>query len=433
MKKITFLLLVAGNLFSQQSRLTLEESVDIGLKNSKLIKISESKVLSADAKVTEFTSQMLPKISFGAGYTYMNLDKPSELAIGPVPIRVINPFSSYGLNLRIQQPIFTGFQLSSSRSAAKFNHLATSVEHLKTINNKALEIHFAFWTLFKTEKSVELINENLLSLNEHLNQTKEFLDNGLVTVNDYLKLKVQLSNLKFELIDTKNKMEIAKASFNKSLGFNLAKETMIETDFHLADYNLAEYEELLAEALINREELKVIDYKIKAGEEQITAINSGWWPKLYASGSFHLSNINAETFSITNQDLQLWFVGLSLNWSLWDWGHTSSKSDQASQDVIQTKESLELLKEQIELDVFSSYLTIQSELEKIKISKLAVESAEENYRITKDKYKYQLATSNDLIDAEVELLDAKTKLSFAQADYQLAKVKLELSVGRKVY
>ncbi len=85
------------------------------------------------------------------------------------------------------------------------------------------------------------------------------------------------------------------------------------------------------------------------------------------------------------------------------------------------------------MEVFNSYLTIQSEVEKIKISKLAVESAEENYRITKDKYQYQLATSNDLIDAEVELLDAKTKLSFAQADYQLAKVKLNLSVGRKVY
>ena len=433
MKKIIFLIIIAGNLFAQQSKLTLEESVEIGLKNSKLIKISESKVLSADAQVTEFTSQMLPKISFGASYTYMNLNKPSELAIGSVPIKVNNPFSSYGLNLSIQQPIFTGFQLSSSRSAAKFNHLATSVELLKTINNKTLEIHFAFWILFKAEKSVELINENLLSLEEHLNQTKEFLDNGLVTVNDYLKFKVLLSGVKLELIDANNKMEIARASFNKALGFNLAEKTRIETVLHLADYKLPEYDELLAEAQINREELKVVDFKIKAGEERITAINSGWWPKLYASGNFFLSNIKAETFSIKNQQLQLWFVGLSLNWSLWDWGHTSSKSDQATQDVIQIKESLELLKEQIELDVFKSYLTIQSEVEKIKISKLAVESAEENYRITKDKYQYQLATSNDLIDAEVELLDAKTKLSFAQADYQLAKVRLELVVGRRIY
>jgi len=433
MKKLTFLLFIAGNLIAQQNRLTLEESVEIGLKNSKLIKISESKVLSTDAKVNEFTSQMLPKVSFGAGFTYLNLSNPTELTIGSVPIKVVNPFGSYGFNLSIQQPIFTGFRLSSSINAAKFNHLATSVEHLKTINNKALDIHTAFWNLYKAEKSVELVNENFSSLKNHLKQTKEFLDNGLVTVNDYLKFKVQLSNMELELIDAENRMDIARALFNRALGFNLSEKTTIEINLHLTNPLSLEYDELLTEALMNREELNIIDYRIKAGEEQITATYSSRWPKLYASGTFFLSNINAETFSIKDQRLQLWFVGLYMNWNFWDWGYTSSKSDQARQNVIQSKEALEILKEQIELEVFSSYLILQSELEKIEISKLAVESAEENYRITEDKYQYQLATSNDLIDAEVELLNAKTKLSFAQADYQLAKVKLDLSVGRKVY
>ena len=109
MNKLIFPLLIFGNLFAQQNKLTLEESVEIGLINSKLIKISESKVRSADARVTEFTSQMLPKISFGAGYNYLNLTKPSKIAFGPAPINVINPFSSYNLSLNIQLPIFTGF------------------------------------------------------------------------------------------------------------------------------------------------------------------------------------------------------------------------------------------------------------------------------------------------------------------------------------
>jgi outer membrane protein TolC len=154
---------------------------------------------------------------------------------------------------------------------------------------------------------------------------------------------------------------------------------------------------------------------------------------LYASGNFYLYNVNAKTFSIDNQKLQLWFVGLSLNWDIWNWGHTSSKSDQAKQSVIQSKETLEILKEQIELEVYNNYLTLNSEKEKIEISKFAVESAEENYRMTKDKYQFQLATSNDLIDAEVELLGAKTRLTIAQADYQLARVRLELAVGRRIY
>ncbi|MCW8961357.1 MAG: TolC family protein, partial [Ignavibacteriaceae bacterium] len=80
-----------------------------------------------------------------------------------------------------------------------------------------------------------------------------------------------------------------------------------------------------------------------------------------------------------------------------------------------------------------AFLKLHSEKQKTDVGKLSMESAEENLRLTKEKYDYNLATSNDLIDAEVELLDAKTKLAFANAEYELAKVKLELAVGNKIY
>jgi len=62
-----------------------------------------------------------------------------------------------------------------------------------------------------------------------------------------------------------------------------------------------------------------------------------------------------------------------------------------------------------------------------------VESAGENYRLTEDKYNNQLETSTDLIIAQTELFDAKTQLAISIADYELAKTRLEIAVGRKVY
>ncbi|MCW8813155.1 MAG: TolC family protein, partial [Chlorobium sp.] len=137
-KTIIISLLLSAILYPQNKKLTLEECLQTGLQNSRELKISESVLRSSDKKVTEFTSQMLPKLSLGAGYTYMNLNNPSELGIGPAPIKIINPFYTYGMQLSIQQPIFTGFQLSSSRSAAKNTYEAISFEHQKNINNKAL-------------------------------------------------------------------------------------------------------------------------------------------------------------------------------------------------------------------------------------------------------------------------------------------------------
>jgi len=130
MKKILFISLLLSFLsFAQSKKLTLDECLQIGLQNSRQIKISESVLRSSDEKVTEFTSQMLPKLSLSAGYTYMNVNNPTELGLGPAPIQVQNPFYLYGMQLSIQQPIFTGFQLSSSRSASKNTYEAISFEH----------------------------------------------------------------------------------------------------------------------------------------------------------------------------------------------------------------------------------------------------------------------------------------------------------------
>ena len=434
MKKIYLIsLIISVAQFAQDKKLTLEESLQLGLQNSRQIKISESMLRSSDEKITEYSSQMLPKLSLDAGYTYMNLNEPTEIGLGPIPTKVTNPFYLYGMQLSVQQPIFTGFQLSSLKSSAENNYEAMSAEHQKNINNKAFEIYSAYWNLFKTEKQVELIEEYTHSLDEDLRKTKDFVDNGLATMNDFLKLELQAANTMLQLIDAKNNREIARATFNKSIGLPLNDSTDIETNLILPQAQNFNYDELIMDAINNRNELQSIEFKIKSGEDRISAANSDWWPKLYASGNFYLYNVNAETFSMDNQRLQLWFAGLSLSWNLWNWGYTSSRSAQAEEEVLQNRESLELLKEQIEIEVYNAYLTLNSNVEKIKVSQFAVLSAQENYRITKDKYDYRLATTNDMIDAEVDLLNSQTKLTISQADYELSKVKLDLAVGRRIY
>jgi len=435
MKKILIISIVFTTvIFAQEKPLSLEGSLQIGLKNSKEIKIAESKVIGSEEKITEIGSQMFPKLTLGAGYTNLNMIEPETFGLVPgYPVQIKNPFYSYGLNLSLQAPIFTGFQLSSLKGAAEFNNDAVQNDLQNTINQKALGIQTAYWNLYKAEKSVELILQSLSSLQQKLKDTEQFLENGLVTKNDLLKLKVQVSNAELKLIDAKNKQEVARALLNKTIGYPLNEQTKIETDVMIDTISGYTYDELLSEALIYRNELKSLGFRIDAGEESITAANSGWWPKLYAVGSYYYYNINAETFNISDQNLQLWYLGLSLSWDLWDWGYTSSKSTQAEQEVLQIRETMKLLKEQIELEVFNNYLSLLSEKEKIMIGNLAVESAEENYRITEDNYNNQLATSTDLIIAQTELLDAKTQLAISIADYELATTRLDMAVGRRIY
>jgi len=437
MKKIfLFNIIFSFVIFAQQKELTLEESLEIGFKNSKELKISQSKLVSADAKITEIGSQLLPKFTLGASYTRLSEVGPFRVAVpfAPQPIQIQESFfNNYSLNLTVKQPLFTGFKLLSLRKAAKYNFEAQEFEQSKEANEVAWNIKFAFWNFYKVQKVAFLIDENLKALKKHLDDTKQFLENGLVAKNDLLKIEVKYSNLKLKKIDADNNVNLARVNFNKSIGIALSKQTNLISLKNKIDVDKFKYDELVAEAFQKREELKSINSRIKAGEENVSAAISGWFPSIFLFGHVYYSNPNQRVLPLEDKFNSTWDVGVSMNWNLWDWGNTKAKSVQAEQQVFQSTEMLKLLKEGIEVEVYRNYLKLLSESDKVEASKKILESADENFRITQNKYSQQLATSSDLIDAEVELLNAQTQLATSKIDLELAKVNLEKSVGRRIF
>jgi outer membrane protein len=437
MKKfIVIALLMMATIYSQNKVLTLEESIQIGLKNSKDLIISKSKTRYADAKISEVTSQMLPQLQFSASYARLSNIPAFEVKVPffSTPIKIQDPIlNNYNLKLSLIQPVFTGFRLSSLRTASEYNYDASELDYNAAVNNYALHIQEAFWNLYNAQKIVDLIKEQKVSVNNHLVDTKNFMDNGLATMNDVLKLQVQLSNIELKLIDAENNRDLARINFNRAIGYDLNSDTEIKTDSITPEKNDFSLDELIQEAKLKRNEVNSLQKRVLASDEAITAANANWFPNIFLFGDINYSNPNQRIMPQKNEFTDTWDVGVSLNWSLWNWGYTSSQSNQAKELKLQTETSLLQLKDAIEIEVTSEYLNYNKSLKKLEVAKTNVEQAEENYRLTNDKYNQQLATSSDLIDAETYLLEAKTNLTSALVGYQLAKVRLDKSIGKKIY
>lgn len=438
MKKIFLLsLMMISVLYSQSQKLTLQESIELGLQNSKDLKISQSILKSSDAKVSEVNSMFLPQLKFMANYTRLSDNVPAfevTTPFSPVPIKISDPvLDNYNLRLSLQQPLFTGFKLLSSKKAAEYNFNAAEAEYSKEMNEAALNIHNAFWNYYRAEEVRNLLEKSLGQIENHLKDTKNFLENGLVTQNDYLKLQVQYSNTKLQLIEAENNLVIARAIFNKSVGLPLESKTEISVVEIKVQNSVYDFEELLKEAKQSRNEIQSLSFRLKAAEENTASAQSGWLPSIYLTGNYYYSNPNARFQPLANQWNDTWDVGLTLNWDIWDWGLTSSKKTQAEELSVQTQASLEKLNDNIEVEVYQSYLNLMKSKEKVEVSKLSLEQASENYRITSEKYIEQLATSSDLIDAEVSELQAATNLTSSLIEFNLANVRLEKAVGRRIY
>ncbi|MBK8944333.1 MAG: TolC family protein [Ignavibacteriae bacterium] len=438
MKNIIFItiLISSFNLLAQTDSYSLQEIIQLGIQNSKTLKISDAKLLSASAKVNEINSQRFPQLKFNASYMRLSDVPPFEISMSflPNPIRIQDAIlNSYNFKLSLQQPIFTGFKLSSLNSAANYNLESSELEYSKEINEETFKIISAFWNVYKIDNANKILEENLKSLESHINDSRNFLENDLITKNDLLKLEVQKSTVELKKIEAENSLEIAKALLNKTIGNDLSDKIEIKTDeIIFREINL-DLNNLLDEAKSNRLEIQSLSKKLSAGKEQLTASKSGWYPSIFLISDFYYSRPNQRIFPQKDQFDDTWDVGISLSWDIWNWGYNSSQSQQAESNLIQLETTKAQIEDAIEIEVYNAFLQFQSAIKKVELNKLTLEQTEENYRITNDKYLVQLVSSTDLIDAETSLYSAKTELLNSLIDYELAKIKLDKVVGKKIY
>ena len=432
----SFLLLFSQCLRAQENKLNLEQSIQIGLQNSKELKISESKIESNKAKIKEVKSQFLPQLKLNAGYLRQsNVD----------PYLIIIPFSTeplqlsqvilnnYTLKLSLQQPIYTGNKLISTRNSAELNTTSSELEFDNEKNNVAANIHIAFWNLYKAMQVKKIADNTLAQTEQHITDTKNFLINGLATTSDLLKLEVQNSNAKLQQLEAENNIELARVSFNRILGLPLDSKTGISQDEVVFEKKIFELNSLTSEALNKRIELKSLDYKIRAASENISAVKSAYYPLISLISNYYYANPNLRIQPPEDVFHGTWDVGVNLSWDVWNWGYTSAQVKQAEQTFVQGKVTYDQLKESIELEVNQNYLNTSYFEERISVSSKAVEQAKDNYKVTKEKYDVQLATSTDLVDAETSLFQTETNYTNAVVDYRISLVKLNRSIGKKLY
>ncbi len=429
---IVLLMILFSAVISAQEEqiLTLDESINIGLKNSNMLHSSKMKLNYADARLSEINTNRLPSLKFSAAYTRLSPITPFILNT-PFGDFNISPsiLDNYNLKLTLQQPLFTGFKLSSSSNIAEYNYKAVEEEYNKDKQQLIYNIKNAYWNLFKAKKVKEVTDQNVEQVKAHLMNVQNFYEQGLSTKNDLLKVQVQLSESQLRQIDAKNAVKLAQINLYNVIGIPLNTNSEIPDSVDIRTKEANDLDDYIEKALDNRPELKTMQYNIKAGEAGVTLAESNWYPQIYLAGNYYYSKPNQRIFPAQNKFKDTWDVGVSVSVDLWNWGSTVDKTDQAEAQLEEAKDSYKIVKDNIVLEVNSNYLNLVQSKDKIAVAEESVKQAKENYRVTDETFKKGLALNSDLLDSEVALLQANTNYIQALVDYELATAKLEKSIG----
>ncbi len=436
---IILITLISGTklLAQEQRTLTLEQSLQIGLQNSRQLHASLMKTRLAEAQAKEVGASRFASLNFGATYTRLSSVPPFEISFPPLipkPI-TISPtvLDNYNLKLSLQQPLFTGFKLQSSYDAAKLNAAASNMDYSQAEQDLFLNIKNAYWSLFKVLQMQNVIEDEIHTVKAHLEDVQNFYKQGLATKNDVLKIQVQLSQAELQKIDANNNVKLAMLSLNNVLGLPLDTKITLADSVSMNDLTTENksVDELVNEAMKNRPELKAMNLRIDASSMQITAAKGDWFPQLFVAGEYDYSKPNQRLVPTQDKFYGTWNVNVGVTYDLWNWGATVDRTEQAEANYEQAKDNSKLLKDAVTLDVNQSYLNLEKSHQKVTVSKENVKQAEENYRITDERFKQGLTLNSELLDAEVALTQAKTDYVQSLVDYELSVAKMDRALGIK--
>ena len=431
-------LLIIFSLFSLQmtaqekKTLSLNEAIDLGLQNSKLLKINQAKIEEATAATKEAVEKRLPDAKASASYLRVNAvnvelkTKNNGGGSGGTTPPVEQPKVSqalYGL-MNVSLPIYTGGKIRYGIESSKFLEKAAMLDAQSDKDEVIQNTIEAFANLFKAKTAVRLVQENL---NEAQQRTKELTGmekNGLLARNDLLKAQLRESNMEYNLSDAENSWQLANVNMNLMLGLPTTTELVLDTVGLRNKEDIRILDDYLNAARINRKDIEAIDLRKKAAESGVKSAKGDLYPSLALTGGY--IGLDIPDFLSIPAAMNVG-VGVSYNiGSLWK---NKAKVQQAEARVKQVTFTEAMMDDNMRLEVNRSYLSLMTNRKKIETSAKAVEQAEENYRIVKNKFDNSLATTTDLLDADIAQLQARLSYTLSRADAFVAYHKLLQTAG----
>lgn len=414
-----------------EKNLTLQEAVQLSLQNSKQLKNSSAKINEATAILKQANDRKLPDVSASA--SYLRLTNPtiklktgggggSDTSGGGSSFGNVNS-AMYGM-LNASYTIYSGSRLKYGIESAKYLQQAAQFDSAHDRGDIIMNTIAAYINLYKAKAAVNLVTEDLQQSRRRDTDFVNLEKNGIIARNDLLKAQLQTSNIELSLLDAQNNWKLANVNVNLMLG--LPETTVLVIDSASMQYapelkTIDEYEQL---ALANRNDMKALTTRAKAAATNTKAIKGEYYPSVGLSAGYVAANIPGLVTIYNAID-----VGVGVKYSLSTLWKTKAKLAEARAKEDQLVANEEMLVDNMHLQINQAYENYISSLKKIDVYAKAIDQANENYRITKNKYDNTLATTTDLLDADVAQLQAKLNYAFAKADAIVAYNRLVQASG----
>ncbi|MDH0658874.1 MULTISPECIES: TolC family protein [Empedobacter] len=390
----------------------MQEVIQQSLQNNKSVKVAEAAKNTSEYKVQSAKNNRLPDISLSGQYMHLftttNVDiklpmQSSGGGMGVEPNQLLLGQASASV------PVFAGFKI---KNAIKSNELMVDLSNLQieaTKENVVWQAINLYFGLYKTQRSIDVLNENLVRANQRVKDFQNFLDNGIIARNDLLRAKLQASNVQVAIDEAETQYKNINYRLNLLTGQDESKIVHVDNVETLKTINQN------SQDYVNRTDIKSYDVKNQIADSQIKIAKAAYYPQLAVSAGYIAMDID-KVASVTNATN----VGVGLKYDLSSLYKNKAEVEIAKAQKLENEMQKETTIDKAKVEMNEAFQKYDLAKKKNNVYKEAVEQANENYRIVKDKNDNGLADTDDLLEADVQQLQAKINQVVGDADEQLA-------------
>lgn len=399
--------------------LTLDESIEMALENNRTIKEAESDTDSARWALREARRNSGPTLAWSGNA--LKLDGKSYEGM--------RHERSFYNNFSISYPLYTGGRIENNIEAAELGVDSADLTLEAQRQVTKLRATAAYFQILQYRNLIQVNQEAVDTMQAHLDNVNAQYRVGTVAKSDVLRSQVELADQQQALVNAQNNYDIAVATFNNIVGLPTgtiidAKDELTYTKYDISLPGCTDY------ALIHRPDGIAAERGVLRAKAAMKAAKAGYRPSVSARAERTFAGDGAFKRNYDSNDATT--VGIVASWDIFDNNVTEAQVQQNKAAIRRAEQLLYETQESIQLDVRTAYLSLLSAEKNIHTTRVAVEQAQEDYKIAQVRYSAGVGTNLDVMDAEDKLIETQTTYINALYNYNTSKAELDQSMGVKV-
>jgi len=402
--------------------LTLQKAIEIALAKNKGILIIKEKVKESEQSIRIARSAYFPSLDLSSSYTHSS-EVPS-FNIPPFGTFKMGEEDNYTTSFSLTQPLYTSGRINLGYKQAKISYQKAK-ENLTTKKNEVIfKVKKAFYSALLAKENLNLVKEAQRQAQRHLNAVEGLYHTGRVSKFDLLTSKVEVANVKSEVIQAENTVRLSIEGLVNLLSLSTSS-IQLKGEFKFEPMKIS-LKEAIEKALSHNSDINSLKLQENMAIISLQLARLTNKPSLSFVGNYKFSKPPEKS-----EWEKEWNINLILSITLFNGGKPQAIVSQRKSQLREIKLSLEQLKNGIVLQVKSAFWDMEAARQSILAQKENVGQARQALSIAESRYKNGTITNLEVLDAQLALTRAKVGYLKALYDYSIARAKLERLINIK--